>query len=231
MKKRFAQASVRTIAEDVEKTRYIEFVASDNSRDSYKTVLPVNKWNLDRFNANPVIGYQHALYYSTNPDMVIGTGKAFIEGDQLIIGITFEPGDLNPLADKLFRKVVHGTIKAVSVGFDPIKDGNWGQGEEAYGKSNQTYYYDGQELLEVSIVHIPGNKNALKRLLETQGENLSQENLQLIKRILDDSSEGTEEPNNSTEDAPNNDSIDEQVRKIEQEITIAEAEALSFQIK
>lgn len=166
MNRKFAQAQVRQISDDVEKTRYIEFVASDNSRDSYRTVLPVDKWDLNRFNKNGVIGYQHALYYSTNPDTVIGTGRAFVENNQLIVGITFEPVELNPIAEKLFRKVIHGTIKAVSVGFDPIGEGAWGVGEEAYGKASETYYYAGMDLLEVSVVHIPANKNAVKRAVE-----------------------------------------------------------------
>lgn len=209
--RKFAQASIRKVSDDVETTRYIEFVASDNSRDSYKTVLPVDKWDLDRFNKNGVIGYQHALYYSTNPDMVIGTGKAFVEDDQLIIGVTFEPADLNPVAEKLFRKVLHGTIKAVSVGFDPIGEGAWGVGDEAAGKENQTFYFGGQELLEVSIVHIPSNKNAVKRAMEA---------------LLDDEDYGTSEGSSTTEDETRQ--LDLSIVDAERNIAITEGEQTQF---
>lgn len=213
MNRKFAQASIRKVSEDVEKTRYIEFVASDNSRDSYKTVLPVDKWDLDRFNKNGVIGYQHALYYSTNPDMVIGSGKAFVDGNELIIGITFEPGDLNPIAEKLFRKVLHGTIKAVSVGFDPKGEGSWGVGDEAAGKENQTYYFAGQELLEVSIVHIPANKNAVKRAAEM---------------LLD--SDESETPNTEAPESRNeeNSKLNLDIEQVERSIAITEAEQTQF---
>lgn len=213
MNRKFAQASIRKVSEDVEKTRYIEFVASDNSRDSYKTVLPVDKWDFDRFNKNGVIGYQHALYYSTNPDMVIGSGKAFVDGNELIIGITFEPGDLNPIAEKLFRKVLHGTIKAVSVGFDPKGEGSWGVGDEAAGKENQTYYFAGQELLEVSIVHIPANKNAVKRAAEM---------------LLDSDENETPIPPSSESRNEDNAKLNLDIENVERSIAITEAEQTQF---
>lgn len=158
---------VRKIAEDVEETRTIEFVASDGSRDAHGTVVPVDKWDLTRFNSNGIIGYQHNVYGdlcgNEDPDRVIGTGQSRVEDHQLIVAITFEPADLNPLAEKIFRKILHGTLKAVSVGFVPTQKGYWGEGKEARDGENPTYYYAGQELLEVSVVNIPSNKNALKR--------------------------------------------------------------------
>ena len=56
-----------------------------------------------------------------------------------------------------------GTLKAVSVGFLPGGVGSGGKGEEGPGGKCPTYYYKGQELLEISIVNIPSNPNALKR--------------------------------------------------------------------
>ena len=131
---------VRRLAENVEETRTIEFVASDNTRDAHGTVVPVDKWDLTRFNSNGIIGYQHNVYGdmcgNEDPDRVIGTGQARIEDNQLIVSMTFEPAELNPLAEKIFRKILHGTLKAVSVGFVPTKEGAWGEGEEAKNGSN-----------------------------------------------------------------------------------------------
>lgn len=79
----------RKFAKDVEETRTIEFVASDNTRDSHKTVVPVDKWDLSRFNSNGIIGYQHNVYGdmcgNDDPDRVIGTGEARIEDNLLIV--------------------------------------------------------------------------------------------------------------------------------------------------
>ena len=51
----------------------------------------------------------------------------------------------------------------MSVGFRAIGKGSFGKGEEGPGGANGTYYYYGQELLEVSVVGISANPNALKR--------------------------------------------------------------------
>lgn len=155
--------------------RTVEFVASDNSVDSYGTILPVSKWNLDRYAKNGAVGYMHDLYgdswsIKADPDDIIGKGEAFVEGDQLIVRITFEPADLNPRADKIFRKIQFGTLNAVSVGFMPTAEGHWG--DKRSGEDPDVYYYDGQELLEVSVVNIPANANAVRRSIEGEQEAL-----------------------------------------------------------
>ncbi len=152
--------------------RKMTFVASDGTRDSYHTVLDSGKWDLKRFNKNGIIAYQHKAYGSyeatDNPDNIIGRGKAYIEkgadGEKrLLVDVEFEPEGMNALADKVWAKLCFGTLKAVSVGFRPTGKGHFGTGEEAVGGERETYYYGGQELLEVSVVNIPANPNALKR--------------------------------------------------------------------
>lgn len=153
-------AAVRSI--DAEK-RTVDFIASDSSVDSYKTVLPPDKWELGRFEKNPVIGYQHAVYDGTtaDPDNIIGKGRAWVEDDALLVAVTFEPAEVNPKADKIFRKIQFGSLNAVSVGFRPTRAGHWG--DKTKGERSDVYYYDGQELLEVSVVNIPSNAHAVKR--------------------------------------------------------------------
>ena len=154
-----------------EESRTVEFVASDNSVDSYGTVIPVDKWDLTRFASNGIIGYMHDVYgdswtKSADPDDVIGKGVAFVENDQLVVRITFEPKELNEKADKIFRKLQFGSLHAVSVGFRATKKGH--MGDEERGEDPKVYYYAGQELLEVSVVNIPSNANALKRSIEEE---------------------------------------------------------------
>ena len=154
-----------------EETRTVEFVASDNSVDSYGTVLPVDKWDLTRYQNNGIVGYKHDVYgdsftKSADPDDVIGKGVAFVEDGKLIVRITFEPADLNPKSDKIFRKLQFGSLHAVSVGFRATAKGH--KGDENRGEDPNVYYYGGQELLEVSVVNIPSNANALKRSMEEE---------------------------------------------------------------
>lgn len=167
---------VRAFSPDVEKTRTIEFVISSNSKDRHRTVLPVDKWQLENFNRNGIVGYMHNVYggdmcNAPDPDDVIGSGRAWIENGELIGSVTFEPAEINPKAEKIFRKVLAGTLKATSVGFDPIGEGRWGDGEESERGTNPTYYFEAQELLEFSIVNIPSNPDALRRSMRDQASN------------------------------------------------------------
>lgn len=170
-----------------EDERTITFVASDSTRDSAGTVLNQDNWDLTRFNANGIIGYQHKVYGgwddTDNPDNVIGKGHAYVEDGKLMVDITFEPKEINELAEKIYQKVLFGSLRAVSVGFLPIGKGRFGEGADA-----ETYYFAGQQLLEVSVVNIPANPNALRKSMEAENDFLEAER----KRILEENE--VEEP-------------------------------------
>lgn len=144
-----------------EERRMVEFVASTGAVDTYGTVLPPDLWDLSRYARNGVVGYQHDIYYSDDPDNVIGRGEAYTANGELLIRIFFEPAELNPKADKVYRKVLFGSINAVSVGFRATAPGHWGR--KADGEDPDVYYYNGQELMEVSVVNVPSNPDATKR--------------------------------------------------------------------
>lgn len=163
---------VREIKKNAEETRTVEFVISDETRDRHGSVLNIDGWNLDNYKKNPIVGYQHEIYggwfKDSNPDSIIGTGNVFIEKKELIGEVKFEPEKINPLAEKIFQKVLIGTLRATSVGFIPVGKGNYGKDSEGPGEANETYYYSGQELLEFSIVNIPSNPKATKRAIFKQ---------------------------------------------------------------
>ena len=91
-----------------------------------------------------------------------------VEGNKLIGEITFEKEDINPKAEKVFQKVLAGTIKGCSVGFRTMERGEWGKGEEAYDGKKPTYYYGRRSLLEISVTPIPANPNAKVRSVHAQ---------------------------------------------------------------
>jgi len=106
----YRYGELRKLKEDVEDTRTVEFVISDESKDRHGSILNMDGWEIDNFNRNGIVGYQHNVYggdmcNAPDPDQVIGRGEAFREGDQLIGRVIFEPADINPLAEKIFRKV------------------------------------------------------------------------------------------------------------------------------
>ena len=179
---------VRSIdTKKVEETRTIEYVISTEKRDRHKTIVKLDRWTLDNFNNNGIVGYQHDVYGggmcndTENPDKVLGEGKAWPDNEHQVRGaemkgaligsVRFEPESINPLAEKIFRKTLYGTLKSTSVGFAETKDGDFGKGDEARGKANQTYYYGEQDLLEFSIVNIPSNVDARLRGMRDQTAN------------------------------------------------------------
>ena len=110
-------------------------------------------------------------------DFVIGKGRAYVEDKKLLVDITFEPKEINELAEKVYQKILFGSLNAVSVGFLPIGKGAWGKDDEAPGEARETYYYAGQELLEISVVNIPSNSNATRK-----GEDAAAEELAALRK-------------------------------------------------
>jgi len=156
------------LPDNVDETRTVQFIASSDRKDRHGSVLDLEGWEIESFNNNGIIGYQHDVYgdsilQSPNPDSVIGKGRAFREANALVVEITFEPADINPLAEKVFKKIKFGTLRSTSVGFLPLEPGTWGQGEESRTGKTPTYHYGKRDLLEVSIVNIPSNPSAVMR--------------------------------------------------------------------
>lgn len=221
----------RTITSEVlasGESRKVTFVASDGTRDSAGTVLNQDGWDLDRFNKNGVIGYQHKVYGSwadtDNPDNVIGKGRAYVEDGRLMVDVNFEPKEINELAEKVYQKVLFGSLKAVSVGFLPVGDGHWGEGEESRKGASPTWYYDGQELLEVSVVNIPANPNAVR----VKGLDSSEDEMRELMEKADETPEAEPETVEAPETPEERETPKEGIDPIElqRELTVAEATSL-----
>jgi HK97 family phage prohead protease len=173
--------SLRAIPKDVEDTRTISFIASDGTKDRHQSIINPKGWVLENYNKNPIIGYMHDLYgglfSNADPDSVIGVGGIRQEDDKLLVDVKFEPAAINPLAEKIFRKVLHGSIRAVSVGFYPLKSH---KGDDEKGEEKGVLYYDSAELVEISVVNIPSNVNAVKNAAP-------EDKMELTKYILQQS--------------------------------------------
>jgi len=177
----------RAFPKDVNESRTIDFVISDGSKDRHRTIIGIDQWDLEAFNRNGIVGYMHNVYGggmcdAPDPDSVVAKGFASIDGDLLIGRTIFEPADINPLAEKVFRKILFGTLKSTSVGFHEMVKGSYGEGDEGERKVNETYYFGRSELLEYSVVNIPSNRNAQVRTMRDQTAGA----LSYVRRALDD---------------------------------------------
>lgn len=175
-------AEVRASNED----RQVKFIFSTDAKDRHGTRINPDGWRLDNFNKNGIASFQHRAYGDPDPDMIIGRAQAWKSDGRLVGTIDFETDDVNPLADKLYKKVKAGTLNAVSVGFVE-HDGHWGQDEDrgAPEEDPDTYYFDDIELMEISLVTVPSNPEALAmRSFESQDakrtREMSEENMHYV---------------------------------------------------
>ncbi len=93
MKKIERLAEIRGINSE---ERTAEFVISTESIDRHGTVFKMDGWELEAYNRNPIVCYNHDT--GSNPDTVIGTSVVYKEGNQLIGKVTFEDEGDNEIA-------------------------------------------------------------------------------------------------------------------------------------
>lgn len=175
--KRITFGHVRDIPKDAEEKRTIPFILSTPTRDRHRTVLNQDNWQLDNYRKNPVVGYMHNLYGDMcnppDPDDVIAKSSdiAVMEhnGVKVLQAVpVFEPAEINLKSDKIFRKLLFGSLNAASVGFLEKGRSKYGEDDEDEGRENETLYFEGQELLEWSVVNIPSNPDGVKRSMRDQ---------------------------------------------------------------
>lgn len=147
-----------------------EFVISTERPDSHRSVIKMDGWNLDDYNRAGTVYYMHQTGTNAlgeaNINNALGVGSAYKENNRLIGVAMFEPESLNPLAETVLGKVDFGTLKRTSVGFIPHKGkGHWGK--EDRGEDPTLYYFEGQTLVEFSIVDIGSNLDAVKKSMES----------------------------------------------------------------
>jgi HK97 family phage prohead protease len=129
----------------------------DMDRD--KEVIDVNGWDLKNFKKNPVIMFGHD-YHS----LPIGRAtKIGVKDGKLMNVVEFPPEGTYEFADIVQRLVDTGYLKTQSVGFIP-KEWEDGDFEEKSDKPRRTFKK--QELLEISIVPVPSNPNALRNAVD-----------------------------------------------------------------
>jgi len=136
--------------------RQYEFVASTSTQDRDGEVINAEGWDTKNFKKNPVIMYAHD-YHS----LPVGRApRVWMSDGKLKNTVEFPPEGTYEFADIVERLVDTGYLKTESVGFIPKK---WedGDGEKAPRRT-----YTKQELLEISIVPVPSNPDALRNAVE-----------------------------------------------------------------
>ncbi|MBW1672151.1 MAG: HK97 family phage prohead protease [Deltaproteobacteria bacterium] len=152
-----------------ESDRTARFIASDESIDRYGDIIVASGWDVTNFKENPQFLFGHKSH-----QLPIGrVSKTWQKGKNFMADVEFTPLGMDDFADKCFNFLKAGFLKAVSVGFMPISR------EPIYddeGRYIGTKFLK-QELLELSLVPIPANANALQ---VAKGFNFSDKDLDLF---------------------------------------------------
>ena len=131
--------------------RIITFDASNETKDRDGEVIKASAWDLTNYLKNPVVQWAHDY---TAPPIGKSPGINVFNG-VLKLPVEFPPAGVYEFADIVYSLAKGGFISAVSVGFIP-KEFTRGQKE---GDPSRTYTK--VELLEVSIVPVPSNPDAI----------------------------------------------------------------------
>lgn len=130
--------------------RIIEFICSTEAIDSYGDVV-VQDWDLARYTKNPVVLFGH-----NTRDLPIGKSvETVVEDGKLRAKVQFVDEKANPFAVQVYESLKQGSLNAVSVGFRPKKVQPGKVGDK------DVYFLSGNELLEISVVPVPANPEAL----------------------------------------------------------------------
>jgi hypothetical protein len=135
-------------------TRRKRFVASDETVDRYGDIIRASGWQLDNFRRNPVLLFGHV-----SRSLPLGKVEPIaVEGTRLIAHAEFTPDGTSAFNDTVWHMVDQGFLNAVSVSFMPLADPN-----PMFDASKQLtgFEFVAQELLELSVVTVPANPNAI----------------------------------------------------------------------
>lgn len=121
-------------------------VASTNATDRHGEVVDNNGWDLKAYKKNPVILWGH-----DHNEPAIGTAKkVWVDGQGKRAKLMIQPilHDVTEKARAIKELVDRGIIKTLSVGFKPLE-------------SPDGVTFTKNELLEVSMVNVPANAEAM----------------------------------------------------------------------
>jgi HK97 family phage major capsid protein/HK97 family phage prohead protease len=147
----------------VSEGRGFDFVISDDSRDRHGTRLNPTGWDLGAFKRNPI-----ALFGHSNGFPIGRWEDVRVEGNKLLGRLVMAAKGTSARIDEIASLVEQGILRAVSVGFSVLEYGTPGK---------STYDYEKQELLEVSVVSVPSNTNAIAA---ARGMGVSDDTLSLV---------------------------------------------------
>ena len=126
------------------------FRASTSAVDRQNEVVDQQGWRLDAYRRNPVILDSHR--YGSIDDILGRARRVEVGPEGLEVDVEFAPTGKGQMAREL---VEAGMLNTVSVGFKSLS-------RKAAARAGEPMTHTGMELLEVSMVAIPANREAVR---------------------------------------------------------------------
>jgi HK97 family phage prohead protease len=142
--------SAKSVDED---KRVLRMIGSTEDLDRDGEIVKASGWKLENYKKNPVVLANHQ-----HRDLPVAKAtKVWVEDKKLMFDIEFPEADVHPQGDTLYKLYKGGFMNATSVGFIPnMRKAEFGQKE-----GDPNIIFKEQELLEISLVSVPANANAL----------------------------------------------------------------------
>lgn len=146
---KFFQTKPTSVDED---NKTVTFAISTDQVDREGEIIDQKSWNFKDYLTNPQFLWGHD---PSIPENVLGRCleiKSSADGSETLGTFQFDT-DINPKADLVFKQVVRGSLRTVSVGFIT--------GEEE--RTSKGWLLKGNTLVETSVVPIPSNTGAIAK--------------------------------------------------------------------
>lgn len=143
----------REKAADEKVERVVEVIASTDAEDRWGDSIE-QVWRLDAYRANPVVLYAH----DSRALPIGGAENVRVEDGALRATLRFVDASVNPEAEKVWQSIQAGVLRAVSVGFIPHSY-RWEKRDD-----REILVLSDNELVEISVVPVPANPEALMRM-------------------------------------------------------------------
>jgi HK97 family phage prohead protease len=143
-----------------ERKRQVTFRANTDALDRHGTIIKPLGIRTEHFARNPILAWGHdaygSLFKTPDPANIIGRVVDWTATASAFDVVTeFAPAAVNERAEMVYQLVKQGFVNGVSIGFRALK---WHDEQRA---GREIRVLDEVELLEVSVVPIPSNPEAV----------------------------------------------------------------------
>lgn len=153
-----AEAKIINAAE-----RRAQYVASNQALDCYNEIVRAAGWQFDRFVRNAPFVDSHD--YSSIIRLLGNVTAWKVQGDSLIEDVQFVPEGISAFADFAWKMTETGFLRAVSVGFMPVRVRSRWRDEKDFAEACSELRLTAEQAARVQCIHWEQSQTELSAVL------------------------------------------------------------------